>query len=97
MTVRFDEKGKYYTDIVSKSRVSVVIQTIQARISGDVHISKDERISNSINRGEEFIAITDVVVFDESGNPDIRADFMLVNRNQIVWILPEENEISLES
>jgi hypothetical protein len=90
MSIRFDEKGKYYTDIVSKTRISVIIQTTQSRITGDIHVLQDERVSNSINRSEEFMAITDAVIFDEEGNEDQRTEFMLVNRNHVIWILPFE-------
>ncbi len=92
MTVEYDEKGKYYTEVVKKLPVSVVIQTVTHLIRGLVHIREGERFKNELERDELFLAVTnarvynvdDKIVFDES--------FMAIRRTQIIWIMPVEEE-----
>ena len=41
MTIEFDDNGKFFTDIVSKAPVPVVIQTVTNRIHGNIHVGRD--------------------------------------------------------
>ena len=36
MTIHFDEKGKFYTDVISKNPVPSTIQTSNHKIEGNV-------------------------------------------------------------
>jgi len=44
MTIEYDEKGKFYTDIISKVAVPVTMQTTDQLIRGFVHVRHGERI-----------------------------------------------------
>ena len=52
MSLEFNEKGKYFTDIISKVAVPAVIQTVMHRIEGSVHIRMDERVKDELDRNE---------------------------------------------
>jgi hypothetical protein len=90
MSIRFDEKGKFFTDVISKEAVPVIIQTLTHRIHGQVHIRPDERLKDEINQGDSFLAVTEATVFDRTGNKLYRGDFMAINREHIIWLLPED-------
>jgi hypothetical protein len=88
MVTHFDEKGKFFTPVITKKPVAVIIQTITHRISGNIHIRPDERIKDELDRTESFIAVTESVIFDSEGKEIKTAKFVMVNRHQIVWVLP---------
>jgi hypothetical protein len=90
MALRFDEKGKYYTDYVSKNSIPVVMQTLTHHIRGYIYVQEDDRLSDELNRPEKFLPVTHAVVLDASGNKLSEAQFLAVNRSQIVWVYPEE-------
>ena len=90
MTIEFDDKGKFYTDIVAKVAVPATIQTITHRISGLVHIRPYERFKDELDRDEPFLAVTSAIVFGEQGEIVFQAEFLSVRRSQIVWVMPEE-------
>jgi hypothetical protein len=92
MSIRFDEKGKFFTDFVSKEVVEVVIQTPTNLIKGRIHVHPDERLSDEINHAELFIAVTEASILNLSGAELYRCGFMALNREHIIWLLPE-NEI----
>lgn len=90
MYTQFDEKGKIFTPVVTKKPVSVIIQTTSHRIQGCVHIKPDERLKDSLERDEQYLAVTDAVIFD--GQQELyRANFITINQAQIVWIIPADD------
>lgn len=92
MGFRFDEKGKFFTDVVSKRTIPAVIQTISHCIHGNVYIRKNERLSDEINRAEQFMAITDAEIYDLQGQHIASNKFMAVNRSHIVWLYPKQED-----
>lgn len=88
MTIRFDEKGKFYTDVLSKESVAVVIQTETFVIHGKVHVQPNERLKDELNNNEQFLAVTEAIIYDADGSEKYRSDFLTVNRNHIIWIVP---------
>ena len=96
MSVRYDDKGKYYTNIIIKDRIPSIIQTSTHQIRGNLHIRTDERISDEFNQGEKFAAITDAEIFDLHGNKLLDAEFMLLNRDRVIWIIPDEDGIQTD-
>ncbi|MDX9991157.1 MAG: hypothetical protein RBS68_03815 [Anaerolineales bacterium] len=91
MTVEFNERGKYFTDIISKISISAIIQTTTHRIEGAIHVRPDERIKDELDRQEPFLAVTDAKVFGPDGSALHQAEFMSIARAQIVWVIPSEN------
>ena len=90
MSIHFDEKGKFYTDVVTKSPHPVVIQTLIHRIEGFIFVRDEERVKDAINAGEQFIAVSDASIFNSQSKLIYKKDFLLVNSDQIVWVIPNE-------
>jgi hypothetical protein len=90
MVTHFDEKGKFFTPIVSKNPVAVIIQTVHHRVTGNIHIRPEDRIKDELDRNEDFLAVTDAVILDSEGKQIASSKFISVNRHQIVWVLPVE-------
>ena len=91
MTFEYDEKGKIFTDIVSKVAVPSTIQTTTHLIRGQVHVRRDQRIKDELDLNEGFLALTDVSVMGPDGQTLFQAPFLAVRRSHIVWVLPEQN------
>jgi len=91
MSLEFNEKGKYFTDIISKAAVPAVIQTVMHRIEGSVHIRLDERVKDELDRNELFLAVTNAKIFGLDGTVLYETDFMTVSRSQIVWVIPRDD------
>ena len=97
MTLHYDEKGKFFTDYVSKEPVDTIIQTSLHTIHGRIYVRADERVSDVLNRSEIFLAVTDVLIFNQAGEKLYETDFLAINRQEIIWIIPkDEREGNLE-
>ena len=88
MSIEFNDKGKYFTDVISKVAVPAVIQTVIHRIEGFIHVRVDDRVKNELDRSEAFLAVTDARVFAADGSMLYQTSFMSVARAQIVWVIP---------
>jgi hypothetical protein len=91
MTLEFNEKGKYYTDIISKTAIAVIIQTTTHRIEGLVHVRLDGRLKNELDLIEPFLAVTEAKVYGSDGSLLYESDFLTVSRLQIVWIIQSDS------
>lgn len=90
----FEEKGKIYTQVISKNPVKVIIQTETNRIFGVIHVRPDERLKDTLDASEDFIAVTTATVFDIDGKELMfKANFLALNRNHILWATPEEEVV----
>jgi hypothetical protein len=94
MTTEFNEKGKYFTEVIPKANVPVIIQTLVSRIEGCFHARYDNRLKDELNSeiDEQFMAITDAVIYDLDGNELYRSNFLALNRDSIVWLIPQRTE-----
>jgi hypothetical protein len=90
MTIEYDEKGKIFTDIVSKIAIYATIQTTMHMMRGRIHVRRDQRIIDELDVNENFIAITDVTVLGTDGQTLFQAPFLAVHRSHIVWVIPEQ-------
>jgi len=88
MTIEFDDKGKIFTDIVSKTEVEALVQTTQHLVRGKVHVRHEERLKDELDRDELFLAVTNAIVFDANGKELHKTHFLAVRRAQIVWVMP---------
>jgi hypothetical protein len=91
MTTHYDQKGKFFTDVVQKDAVPVNIQTTNHRIEGNIHVRIDDRLKDELDREQDFIAITEATLYDLEGKETQKTDFIIVNRSQIIWITPQNN------
>jgi hypothetical protein len=92
MTIEFDEKGKFFTDLIPKIAVHTVIQTTGQLIRGNVHVRQGERFKDALDRDELFLAVTDCVIVGPEGETLFQAPFLAVRRSQIIWAMPDKEE-----
>lgn len=92
MTIEYDEKGKIFTDIVSKRAVYATVQTTTHLMRGRIHVRRDQRIKDELDLDEKFLALTDVNVLAPDGQILFQAPFLAVNRTHVIWVLPEQNK-----
>ena len=90
MTAPLSDRGNYFKAVISKESIPVMIQTLTHRIQGRIHIQPGERLKDGINQNEPFIAVTDAVIYELTGKEIYRSEFIIVNRSQVVWLLPED-------
>ncbi len=92
MSIEFDEKGKFFTNLVSKVAVPATVQTSGQLIRGNVHVREGERLKDELDRDELFLAMTDASVLGTDGQVLFQAPFLAVRRNQIIWVIPEQEQ-----
>jgi hypothetical protein len=93
MTIEFDDNGKFFTDIIPKTPIPVLIQTAIHRIHGNIHISQGRRLKDELDLPEKFIAVTEASISLPDGQVLYHANFLAVRRDEIHWVLPD-NEIA---
>jgi hypothetical protein len=96
MTIQYDEKGKFFTDRIKKIAEPAIIQTTTHLIRGFVHVKMGERLKDALDQDGSFLAITDANVFDANGNTIAHAPFLMIQRGQIVWIMPDKEATKTE-
>ena len=89
MNAQFDEKGKIFTNIITKKPVPVTIQTTTHRIHGELYVRPGERLKDELNCSEQFLAVTNASVFNAEGNEILQCDFLTLSLGQIVWLIPD--------
>ncbi|MFQ5407998.1 MAG: hypothetical protein ACE5FI_06190 [Anaerolineales bacterium] len=88
MAVEYDSKGKAYTKILTKDTVRARVQLPTHQIYGDVYLKRGERVKDEIEFAEQFLALTDVEVYDVDGEKSLfTTPFITINREQIIWLL----------
>lgn len=92
MTIEYDEKGKYYTDVVKKHPVSVAIQTTTHLVRGTIHVQHGERLKNELEREEKFLAVTNATIHGADDRILFSSPFVALQRAQIVWLMPVNEE-----
>jgi hypothetical protein len=97
MTIEYDEKGKFYTNIVSKVAVPSIIQTTTHLIRGLVHIRQGDRFKDELETNEHYTAITEAKILDANGNVLFTSPFLAVQKGQIVWIMPANENVDGET
>ncbi len=92
MAIEFDEKGKFFTDVVPKIPVQALVQTVAQLVRGKIHVREGERLKDELDRDELFLAVTDASIVGVDGQAQFEAPFMAVRRSQIVWVLPDREQ-----
>jgi hypothetical protein len=90
MSLHYDEKGKFFTEYVSKEMIRAVLQTATHRIEGTLYVRAGERVSDMLNRAEKFLALTEATVYDLAGEKLFASDFIAVNVDLVIWLKPDE-------
>lgn len=95
MSIEYDEKGKYFTNIIQKVPVPSIVQTTTNLIRGLIHVRQDERLKDELEVDEQFVAVTDVSVLDSDGKVVYSGPFLAVQKAHIVWIMPLKEELKM--
>jgi hypothetical protein len=90
MTIEFDDKGKFYTDIIHKEAVQATIMTASHKISGLIYVRPDQRMKDELDLNERFMAVTDATIYTLQGEIACKCDFIAIQRSQIIWVIPEK-------
>jgi len=83
-----DDKGKVFTDVVPKLTIPAMVQTTQHLIHGNLHVRRDERLKDELDRDKLFLAMTDVQIIGADNQVIHETRFLAVRRDQIVWVMP---------
>lgn len=89
MSIEYDEKGKIFTEVVSKVAVYATLQTTTHMLRGRIHVRRDQRVKDELDREESFLALTEVSVLGADGKVLFHTPFLAVRRSHIVWVKPE--------
>lgn len=92
MMFEVDDKGKIFTDVVPKRPIAAVVQTTTHILRGNIHVHPEQRIKDELDRDETFLAMTNVEVLGADGAVVQHAEFLAVQRSQIVWVIPAEEK-----
>ena len=90
MTIEFDEKGKRFTDIVTKRPIYATLQTTKHLMRGHIHVRRDQRIKDELDLDDKFLAVTEADILGDDGQVLYQAPFLAINRAHIIWVLPEQ-------
>lgn len=93
MVLRFDEKGKFFTEIISKAEIPVTIQTTTNLVRGLVFVKQGERLSDEVNSAVHFIAVVNATIFDNTGEKRYVCEFLAINRDHIIWLMPDNGDL----
>ena len=93
---QFEEKGKIFTNVITKKPVTVHIQTTTNLIHGTFHVRPDERLKDELNQSEMFIAVTDAKVYALDGNLVQECSFLAVNIAHIIWLFQDDEAVAAE-
>lgn len=77
------------SDFIRKDQIPVLIQTISGMIQGYIYVRQGQRVVDSLNHGEPFLAVTDAQFYDGQNVLMAGTYFITVNRAHIVWIRPD--------
>lgn len=92
MTIEYDEKGKYFTNVIQKVPVPAVVQTVSNLVRGFIHVRQDERLKDELENEERFLAVTDATVANPAGETIFSGPFLAVQKDQIIWVMPLADE-----
>ena len=95
MVTQIDDKGKIFTQVISKKPVAVVIQTTQQTIHGTIHVRPADRVIDELNHSQPFLAVTEAEVMAGDGSIAYTCSFLTLNTDHIVWVIPAD-EITSE-
>lgn len=92
MVTHFDEKGKFFTEIIQKEPVWVTLQLASNRIHGLIHIRNESRVKEELDDPSLFLAITQAEVYSAEGSEHLFSTrFLAVNKSQIIWLTSDND------
>jgi hypothetical protein len=86
MTINFDAKGKFFTNVISKEAYRARIQTTCQLIDGNIFIRDEYRLKDELDLDEPFLAVTDASVYSPDNQLLFHTEFLAVRRDQVIWV-----------
>lgn len=86
MGFEIDKKGKYFTDVIKKEAVAAKIQTLTHLVDGEIYIRREYRLKDELDVPELFLAVTNATLYTQDGQVFLRAKFIAIKRDQIIWV-----------
>jgi hypothetical protein len=80
--------------LIKKRPIPIIIQTTKQLIRGKFHVRGVMRVIDEITFEDKFVAITDAEIINPNGKILFKTKFVALNRQEIVWMAPEEDIIS---
>ncbi len=77
--------------MADESKTKVIILTRSYRIKGNIHLLPGARVTDFLVDSKDFLALTDVEVWELGGRQVLVAPFVNVSRDQIEIVTPEAN------
>ena len=80
-----------FSNKIDKVATRVVVETSNDLIVGDMHMRPRLRLIDELISGEQFLAITNAIVYDKSGRPRFSTRFLSINRDFVIFVAPWED------
>ena len=97
MVTQFDEKGKIFTNVIQKRPIWVTIQLELNQIHGLIHIPFNGRLKEELDDKFSFLAVTQGDLLSVDGKDVLLSSrFIAVNKSQIIWLIPDNDEDQVE-
>ena len=77
-----------FSDKIQKVTSKAVIQTVSDVIIGDLHLRPRLRLIDELITGEQYLAVTNAVVYDKTGKVRFSTRFLAINREHVVLVIP---------
>jgi hypothetical protein len=88
MDVCPEPKVKYFTKVINKVQLEVIVQMDAGRIKGIVHVHPEHRLLDELNDERAFLPLTDVEV--EGLGKGVRTKFLALRKDCIIYVIPIE-------
>jgi hypothetical protein len=74
----------YRLPLIGKSALVANLYVPSYKLSGKMHSTKGQRLSDLLNTGDRFLPVSNVQIVDSSGNGQ-EAAFVAINKAQIIY------------
>lgn len=90
LNMRFDDKGKFFTERVAKDTLPALIRTADQVIIGHVYVRPDRRVKDDLSEDtSRFLPVTDARVYNATDEKLLyHSSFLLVAYDHIIMISP---------
>ena len=75
--------------MAEETKTKVVILTRSYRIKGHIHLLPGARVTDFLVDSKDFLAVTDVEVWEMGGRQVLTAPFVNISRDHIEIVTPE--------
>jgi hypothetical protein len=90
MNLRIDDKGKYFTQRISKDMLPAFVRTANQIIVGHIYIRPERRLKDELNEDtSRYLPVTNAQIYDATSEQLLyQTAFLLVAYQHIIMISP---------